>query len=67
MLHDKSMAIFGVLNNMVYGVMANDKLAVLSNNSPFISLYDFWNGAMHECNYSHISYTVVHDVARHAA
>jgi hypothetical protein len=50
MLHDKSMAVFVVLNNMAYGVMANEKLVVLSTNSPFTPLYDDWNGAMHVCN-----------------
>jgi hypothetical protein len=52
MLHGKSMAGFVVLNNMAYDVMANEELVVLSTNSPFTPLYDEWNGAMHECNYS---------------
>jgi hypothetical protein len=67
MLHDKSMAEFVVLNNMAYGVMANEKLVVLSTNSPFTPLYDVLNGAMHECNYSQRSYTVLYDAAKHAA
>jgi hypothetical protein len=67
MIHDKSMAGFVVLNNMAYGVMANEELMVLSTNSPFTSLYDDWNGAMYECNYSQRSYTVVYDAARHTA
>jgi hypothetical protein len=67
MLHDKSMAGFVVINNMAYGVMANVKLVALSTNSPFTPLYDDWNGAMHECNYSQRSYTVVYDASRHAA
>jgi hypothetical protein len=48
MLHGKSMAGFVVLNNMAYDVMANEELVVLSTNSPFTPLYDYWNGAMHE-------------------
>jgi hypothetical protein len=44
------MAGFVVLNNMAYGVMENEELMVLSNNRPFTPLYDYWNGAMHECN-----------------
>jgi hypothetical protein len=56
-----------VLNNTASGVMANEKLVVLSTKSPFIPLYDVWNKAMHECNYSQRSYTVVYDAARHAA
>jgi hypothetical protein len=36
------------LKNMAYDVMANEKLVVLSTNSPFIPLYGVWNGAMHE-------------------
>jgi hypothetical protein len=67
MLHDKSMAGFVVLNNMTYDVMANEKLVVLSTNSPFIPLYGIWNGAMHECNYSQRFYTVVRDAVRHAS
>jgi hypothetical protein len=72
MLHDKSMARFVVLNNMAYGVMANEKFVVLSTvvlstNIPFTPLYVVWNGEMHECNYSQRSYTVVYDAARHAA
>jgi hypothetical protein len=46
------MAGFEVLNNMAYGVMTNEKLVVLSTNSPFIPIYDVWNGVMHECNYN---------------
>jgi hypothetical protein len=61
------MAIFVVLNNMAYGVMANEKLVVLSTNIPFILLCGVWNGAMHECNYIQRFYTVVHDAAKHAA
>jgi hypothetical protein len=38
-----------VLNNMPYDVMA--------------LLYDYQNGAMHECNYSKRSYTVVYDTS----
>jgi hypothetical protein len=41
MLHGKSMAGFVVLNNMVYDVMANEELMVLSTNSPFTILYDY--------------------------
>jgi hypothetical protein len=67
MQHDKSMAGFLVLNNMAYGVMANEELMVLSSNSPFTSLNDDWDGAIHEFNYSQRSYTVVYDAARHAA
>jgi hypothetical protein len=67
MLHDKSMAGFVVLNNMAYGVMANEELVVLNTNSPFTPLYDDLNGEMHECNYSQRSYTMVYDAARHAA
>jgi hypothetical protein len=67
MLHDKIMAGFVVLNNMVYDVMANDKLMVLSTNNPFTPLCGVWNGAMHGCNYSQRFYTVVHDAAIHAA
>jgi hypothetical protein len=66
MLHDKSMAGFVVLNNMAYGVMVNEKLVVLSTNSPFTPLYEDWNGAMHECNYSQRSYTMVYATDRHA-
>jgi hypothetical protein len=67
MLHDKSMTIFAVLNNMAYGVIKNEKLVVLRTNTPVESLYDDWNGAVHECNYSQRSYTMVYDAARHAA
>jgi hypothetical protein len=67
MLHDKSMAGFITLNNMAYCVMANEELVVLSTNSPFTPLYDDWNGAMHEYNYSQRSYIVANDAARHAA
>jgi hypothetical protein len=63
MLHDKSMTGFVVIKNMAYGAMANEELMVLSTNSPLIPLYENWNGAMHECNYSQISYTVVYDAA----
>jgi hypothetical protein len=52
MLHDKSMAGFVVLKNMANGVMAKEEVVVLSTNIPFTPLYDDWNGAMHECNYS---------------
>jgi hypothetical protein len=41
------MAGFVVLNNMAYGVMADEELMVLSINIPFTLLYDDWNGAMH--------------------
>jgi hypothetical protein len=58
---------FVVLNNMTYDVMANEKLVVLSTNSPLIMLYGVWNGAMRECNYIQRLYTLVHDAARHAA
>jgi hypothetical protein len=67
MLHDKSMAGFVVVNNMAYGVMKNEKLVVLSTNSPFTLLYDYWNGEMHVCNYSQRSYTMVYDAAIHGA
>jgi hypothetical protein len=67
MLHDKSMAGLVVLNNMAYGVMANEELMVLITNIPFTPLYDDWNGAIHECNYSQRSYTVVYDAVRHTA
>jgi hypothetical protein len=65
MIHDKSMDGFVVLNNMAYGVMENEELMVISTNSQFTPLYDDWNGAMHECNYSQRSYTVVYDASRH--
>jgi hypothetical protein len=61
------MAGFVVLNKMVYDFMANEKLVVFRNNSPFISLYGIWNGAMHECNYSQRFYSVVPDASRQAA
>jgi hypothetical protein len=48
MLHGKSMDGFVVINNMDYGVMADEKLMLLSTNTPFIPLYDIWNGAMHK-------------------
>jgi hypothetical protein len=64
MLHGKSMAVFVVLNNMAYDVMAHEELMMLSTNSPFTLLYDYHNGAMHECNYSQRSYTVVYDASR---
>jgi hypothetical protein len=64
MLHEKSMAGFVVLNNMAYDVMENEELMVLSTNSPFTLLYDYHNRAMHECNYSQRSYTVVYDTSR---
>jgi hypothetical protein len=60
------MAGFLVLNNMGYGVMAKEELVVLSTKIPSTPLYDDWNGAMHECNYSQRSYTMVYDAARHA-
>jgi hypothetical protein len=60
MLHGKSMAGFIVLNNMSYDVMANEELMVLSTNIPFTILY-FVYWAMHVCNYSQRSYTVVYD------
>jgi hypothetical protein len=63
MLHGKSMAGFVVLNNMAYDVMANEELMVFSTNSPFTILY-FVYGAMHVCNYSQRSYTVVYDTSR---
>jgi hypothetical protein len=63
MLHGKSMAGFEVLNNMAYDVMANEELVVFSTNSPFRILY-FVYGAMHGCNYSQRSYTVVYDTFR---
>jgi hypothetical protein len=62
MLHGKSMAGFVVLNNMVYDVMANEELVVFSTNSPFTILY-FVYGAMHVCNYSQTSYTMVYDTS----
>jgi hypothetical protein len=61
------MARFVVINNMAYGVMANEEIMVLSTNSPFTPLYDDWNGKMHECKYIQRSYTVVYDAARHTA
>jgi hypothetical protein len=67
MLHDKSMAGVLVLSNMAYGVMANEELMVISTNSSFTPLDDDWNGAMHVCNYSQRSYSMVYDAARHAA
>jgi hypothetical protein len=63
MLHGKSMALFLVLNNMAYDVMVNEELMVLSTNSPFTISY-FVYGAMHVCNYSQRSYTVVYDTFR---
>jgi hypothetical protein len=57
------MAVFVVLNNMAYDVMANEELMVLITNIPFIILY-FVYGAMHVCNYSRRSYTVVYDTSR---
>jgi hypothetical protein len=63
MLHGKSMAGFVVLNIMAYDVMANEELMVFSTNSPFIILYVAY-GAMHVCNYSERSYTVVYDTSR---
>jgi hypothetical protein len=35
------MAAFVVINNMAYDVMANEKLMVISTNSPFTPLYDY--------------------------
>jgi hypothetical protein len=67
MLHGKCMAEFVVLNNMAYDVMANEELMVLSTNIPFTLLYDYYNGAMHECNYIQRSYTVVYDAYRHTS
>jgi hypothetical protein len=67
MLHGKSMAGFLVLNNMAYDVMANEEFMVLSTNSPFALLYEYYNGAMHACNYSQRSYTVVYDTSRHTS
>jgi hypothetical protein len=61
------MAGFVVLNNMAYGAMANEELMVLSTTRSFTPLYDNWNWAMHECNYSQRSYTMVHDAAKHTA
>jgi hypothetical protein len=66
-LHGKSMAGFVMLNNMAYGVMANEELMVISTNSPLKLLYDCYNGAMHECNYSQRSYTVVYNKSRHTS
>jgi hypothetical protein len=66
-LHDKSMAEFVVINNVAFDCMANEKFVVLSTNIPFIPIYGFWNGTMHECNYSQRFYTVVHDTVRHAS
>jgi hypothetical protein len=60
MLHGKSMAVFVVINNMAYDVMANEELMVFSTKSPFTILY-FVYGAMHVCNYSQRSYTMVYD------
>jgi hypothetical protein len=64
MIHGKSMAGLVLLNNMAYDVMANEELMVISTNSPFTILYDYENGAMHVCNYSQRSYTVVYDTSR---
>jgi hypothetical protein len=64
MIHGKSMDGFLVLNSMAYDVMANEELTVLTTNIPFTLLYDYQNGAMHECNYSQRSYTVVYDTSR---
>jgi hypothetical protein len=61
------MAGFVVLNNMAYGVMANEEVMVIITNRSFTPLYDYCNGAMHECNYSHRSYTVVYDASRYTA
>jgi hypothetical protein len=61
------MAGFVVLNNMAYDDMANEELMVISTNSPFTPLYDYWNGAMQECNYSQRSFTVVYDASIHIA
>jgi hypothetical protein len=63
MLHGKIMAGFVVLNNMAYDVMENEELMVFSTNSPFTILY-FVYGAMHVCNYSQRSYTVVYATSR---
>jgi hypothetical protein len=63
MLHGKSMAGFIVLNIMAYDVMANKELMVFSTNIPFTILY-FFNGAMHVCDYSQRSCTVVYDTSR---
>jgi hypothetical protein len=65
MLHGKSMAGFVVLNNMAYDPMADEELMVLSTNIPFTPLYEYWNGEMHECNYSQRLYTVVYYASRH--
>jgi hypothetical protein len=62
MLHGKSMARFGVLNNMAYDVMENNELMVLITNIPFTILYSV-SGAMHVCNYMQRSYTVMYDTA----
>jgi hypothetical protein len=64
MLHGKSMAGFLELNNMAYDVMANEELMVIITNSLFTLLDDYQNGAMHECNYSQRSYTVVYDKSK---
>jgi hypothetical protein len=64
MLHGKSMAGVLVLNNMAYDVMANEEIMVLITNITFTLLYDYHNGAMHECNYSQRSHTVVFDTSR---
>jgi hypothetical protein len=61
------MAGFVVLNSMAYDAMANERLLVLSTNSPCIPLYGVWNEEMHECKYSQRFYSVVHDAAIHAA
>jgi hypothetical protein len=63
MFHGKSMAGFVVLNNMAYDVMANEELMVFRTNIPFTILY-FSYRAMHICNYSQRSYTVVYDTSR---
>jgi hypothetical protein len=62
MLHGKSMAGFVVLNNMANDVMENEELMVFSTNIIFTILY-FVYGAMHVCNYSQRSYTVVCDTS----
>jgi hypothetical protein len=63
MLHGKSMAGFVVIKNMDYDAMANEELMVFITNIPFTILY-FVHRAMHVCNYSQRSYTVVYDTFR---
>jgi hypothetical protein len=62
MLQGKRMAVFVVLNNMAYDVIANEELMVLTTNRPS-TILNFVYGEMHVCNYSQRSYTVVYDTS----